>query len=324
MNLMSLDDRLRYRALQRKSNELYSAEKYQETMNMDRSMVKQFPELKIATYYSMIATASKMKDYELSCKLLKEVLDDGGWYSELILRQSPSLNPLQGMPEFEGLVKLSVSRSKQPSKPDNITIIPENTDPPYPLMLSLHGGGGFIEDEYESWKTIVDQGYILGIPRSTNLYWSGIDSAYWPDYISSVNEIKNYIETINVNNNIDKDRLFLGGFSQGGGVAVQLALTGDEDNIPVRGFVVVAPGGGMMDEPDKWQSLIDKANNRDLRGMIIRGTEDLAIPREKVQDLVKTLNDGGIYCKFLEYPGLGHWYPPDMADIVTSFIANIN
>lgn len=320
MNLMNLDDRLRYRALQRKSNELYSAEKYQETMNMDKSIVKEFPELKTATYYSMIATASKIKDYELSCKLLKEVLDEGGWYSELILRQSPSLNPLQGMPEFEDLVKLSVRRSKQPSKSDNITVIPDNADLPYPLMLSLHGGGGFIEDEYESWKTIVDQGYILGIPRSTNLYWSGMDSAYWPDYISSVNDIKNYIDTINVNNIIDTNRLFLGGFSQGGGVAVQIALTGD---IPVRGFVVVAPGGGMMDEPDKWQSLIDNANNRDLRGMIIRGTEDLAIPREKVQDFVKTLIEGGINCQFLEYPGLGHWYPTDMVDIVTSFIANI-
>ena len=320
MNLMSIDDRLRYRALQRKSNELYSAEKYQETMNMDRTMVKEFPELKTATYYSMIATASKMKDYELSCKFLKEVLDEGGWYSELILRQSPSLNPLQGIPEFEELVKLSVRRSKQSIKSSNITIIPDNTDPPYPLMLSLHGGGGFVDDEYESWKTIVDQGYILGIPRSSNLYWSGIDSAYWPDYSSSVNEIKNYIDKINVNNIIDTNSIFLGGFSQGGGVAVQIALTSD---IPVRGFVVVAPGGGIMDEPDKWYSLIDKANDRDLRGMIIRGTEDLSISRKKVQDFVKALNEGGINCQFLEPHGLGHWYPPEMVEIVTFFLATI-
>ncbi len=320
MNLMALDDRLRYRALQRKSNELYSAEKYQETMNMDKCMVKEFPELKTATYYSMIATASKMKDYELSCKLLKEVLDEGGWYSELILRQSPSLNPLQGIPEFEDLVKQSVSRSKQASKSDNITVIPDNSDPPYPLMLSLHGGGGFIEDEYESWKTIVDQGYLLGIPRSTNLFWSGIDNAYWPEYESSVKEINNFMDEINSNRIIDSNRLFIGGFSQGGGVAVQMALTGD---ISVRGFVVVAPGGGMMDEPDKWQSLINDASNQELQGLIIRGTEDLAIPREKIHDLVKMLNNGGIPCQFLEVPGLGHWYPPDMADIVTSFIATI-
>ena len=37
---------------------------------------------------------------------------------------------------------------------------------------------------------------------------------------------------------IDFERIILGGFSQGGGIAIQLALTGD---LPVRGFVVVAP-----------------------------------------------------------------------------------
>lgn len=313
---MKLDNRLRYRALQRESTELYLAGKYAEAMNIDKDLVKEFPELKTAIYYSMIASASKMKDYKLSCKFLKEILDEDGWYSELILRQSPSLNPLQGMPEFEDLVNLSVSRSKQSPKTENITVIPDNTNPPFPLILSLHGGGGFIKDEYEHWKPIVDQGYILGIPRSTNLFWSGIDSAYWSDYESVVKEIKNYIEEINRNDIIDSKRLILGGFSQGGGLAVQMALTGD---IPTCGFVVVAPGGGMMDEPDKWQSLIDESKNQELRGMIIRGTEDLAIPRDKLRDLAKMLNDNEIPCKFLEYPDLGHWYPPDLVDLVTSF-----
>ncbi|MHA2139016.1 MAG: alpha/beta hydrolase [Candidatus Hodarchaeales archaeon] len=316
---MNLEARLRYRELQRKSTELYYAEKYQEAMNIDKDLVKEFPELKTAIYYSLIATASKMKDYELTCNFLKEVLDEGGWYSELILRESPALIPLQGLPKFEDLVKLSVSRSEQPSKSNNITVIPDNTDPPYPLMLSLHGGGGFIEDEYEVWKSIGTQGYLLGIPRSTNLYWSGMDNAYWPDYQSSVKEIHKYMGEINRNNIIDPDRRFIGGFSQGGDVALQMALTGD---ISVCSFVIVAPGGGILDEPDKWQSLIDDMKNNELRGMIIRGTEDLTIPRDKLKDLVVMLNNGGVSCEFIEYPNLGHWYPPDLVDIATSFLAS--
>ncbi len=109
---MDLDDRLKYRALQRKSINLYNAGKYKEAMKIDKESIKLFPDLKTATYYSMIASASKMKDYKLSCELLKEILDEGGWYSEMILRQSPSLAPLQGAPEFEELVKLSVRRSQ--------------------------------------------------------------------------------------------------------------------------------------------------------------------------------------------------------------------
>ena len=224
---MDISDRLRYRALQRKSTELYNAKKYQEAMNIDKDLVKEFPDLKTAIYYSLIATASKLENYNQSSEFLKEILDEGGWYSELILRQSPSLNPLQGMSEFEKLVTISINRSKQAPITKNITVVPDDTDPPFPLMLSMHGGGGFIEDEFESWKSIVEKGYILGIPRSSNQYWSGKDSAYWPAYESSVTEIRKFIDEINRDNIVDSERVYLGGFSQGGAIAIQMVLTGD-------------------------------------------------------------------------------------------------
>ncbi len=315
---MNLEERLKFRSLQRKSIELYYAEKYQEAMEIDKNLVKNYPDLKTSIYYSMIATASKMGDYKLSCDLLREILDEGEWYSELILRQSPSLAPLQGLPQFEDLVKLSISRSNKALIIENITVKPENIDPPYPFLLSMHGGGGFIEDEYESWKTIVYEGYLLGIPRSTYLWWSGKDNAYWPNYESSVNLIQNYISEINSKNIIDTERFFIGGFSQGGAIAVQIALSG---SLPVRNFVVVAPGGEIINEPNNWKPFIEKNRTRDLSGMIILGTEDKAVPRDKLRILVQLLNDSGIYCEFLVYPELDHWYPPDMVDIVTSFIA---
>jgi len=98
---------------------------------------------------------------------------------------------------------------------------------------------------------------------------------------------------------------------------MQLALTGD---IPICGFVVVAPGGGIIDKPNKLQSLIEETRNHKLNGIIIRGTEDLSILRDKLTNLVKILNNGGISCEFIEVPNLGHWYPLDMAKIVTSFL----
>ena len=306
-----------FRSLQRKSIELYFAEKYQEAMEIDKNLLKDYPDLKTSIYYSMIATASKMKNYELACALLREILDEGGWYSELILRQSPSLAPLQGTPQFEDLVKLSISRSRKSIIPENITVLPENRDPPYPFFLSLHGGGGFIEHEYESWKSIVSEGYLLGIPRSSYLWWSGKDNAYWPDYESSVAEIKTYISELNKNHIIDSNRLYLGGFSQGGGIAIQLALMGD---VTARGFIVVAPGGEIIDNPDKWQALIDKNRNYDLSGMIVLGTEDKAVPRDKIKDLIKRMNSNNISCEFVEYPDLDHWYPPDIVNITISFI----
>lgn len=318
--MMNLEDRLRYRGLQRKSLELYNVEKYEEAMKIDKELVREFPELKTAIYYSLIAASSKLMEYQLSCDYLQEILDEGGWYSELILRQSPSLVPLQGNPQFENLAELSISRSKQFSGNENITIIPDHLDPPFPFLLSLHGGGGFIHDEYQHWKSIVDQGYILGIPLSPNRFWSGLDGAYWPDYESSLKIIKDYIADINRKKIIDFERLVLGGFSQGGGIALQMAISGD---IPACGFMVVSPGGGdLIDDLSKWQSIIDRSANEKLSGVIIRGTEDLAIPRDKLYDLQNMLNDSGIICKFIEYPGLGHWYPNDLVELIIPFLSS--
>jgi predicted esterase len=307
-----------YWELLRKVNGLYQAGEYKEVIDFLEDKHKNFPFGKASLFYSRICAAAKLGQYDLSIELLQDILDEGGWYSEIVLRQSPSLQPLQDMPEFQELLNISVERSKQALKNEhNITVIPDNTSPPYPLMLALHAGSGFVEEEFESWKTIVDQGYVLGMPRSTNVFWSGKDSAYWPDHESAANQIKAYVNKLNINNSLDLERTILGGLSSGGELAIWLALTG---TIPVCGFIVVAPGGQWMNEPDKWQPLIENAKNRDLSGMIILGEEDMAVPHESIQKLVKMLNDGGIPCQFIEYPSLGHWYPPDFVDILISFI----
>ena len=308
----------KYWELLRKVNRLYQAEKYREVIDFLEDKHTEFPYGKAALTYSGICAAAKLGQYDLSIELIRDILDEGGWYSEIVLRQSPSLQPLQEIPEFQTLLNISVERAKQAMKEEHdITVIPDNTSPPYPLMLALHAGSGFVEEEFESWKVIVDQGYILGMPRSTNTFWSGRDSAYWPDHETAANQIKTYVNKLKQENLLDLERTVVGGLSSGAELAIWLAVSGE---IPVRGFIVVAPGGQWMNELEKWQALIKSTKKRNLRGTIILGEEDEAVPHESIKNLVKMLNDGGIPCQFIEYPHLGHWYPPDFAEILTSFI----
>ncbi len=311
----------KYRALQREANSLYQEEKYQEVIDFLEKVANQFPDLKAAIYYSRLCAAVKLEKYELFFKFFSEILNEGGWYSETVLRQSPSLKPLQDMPEFKKLLKISKERSMEASKNSNdLTVFPENINAPYPLMLALHSDGP-INDEYEAWKTVVDRGYVLGMPYSRTVYWSGKDSAYWHAAEPATNQIKAYLNELNQNKLLDLERSLIGGLSMGGGVALRLALTGI---VTVHGFVVAAPGGLGLDEPETWQPLIDEAKGRDLRGIITWGEEDKAITRESLQKLTKMLNDGGIPTKFIEYPGLGHWYPRDFTKILDSLIVNRN
>ncbi|MFX1516932.1 MAG: alpha/beta hydrolase [Promethearchaeota archaeon] len=308
----------KYWELLREVNRLYQAGQFEEVINFLEDKHKEYPYGRAALMYSRICAAAKLEQYDLSIKLIREILDEGGWYSEIVLRESPSLQPLQEIPEFQALLKISVERAKEAMKEEHdITVIPDNTSPPYPLMLTLHAGSGFVEEEFEFWKIIIDQGYILGMPRSTNLFWSGRDSAYWPDHETAANQIKTYINKLKQEKLLDLERIVVGGLSQGAELAVWLAVSGE---IPVRGFIVIAPGGQWMNELEKWQTLIKSRKKRDLRGMIILGEKDEAVPHENIKKLVKMLNDGNIPCQFIEYPNLGHWYPPDFADILTSFI----
>jgi predicted esterase len=300
---------------------LYEEKKYQETIDFLKEVTIDFPDFKPEIYYTQMAAAIKLENYDLFFELLNEILDSDGWYNETILRESPSFKPLQGMPEFEKLVSISVERAKQASKDHtNLTVFPETTSPSKPLMLALHAQASVINEEYQEWKTVVDRGYILGMPQTTNKYWSGIATGYWPDYETSIQQIKNYVDTINLNKTLDLKHSIAGGLSMGGDLAIKLALKGI---IPVCGFIAVSPGGLWMNEPEKWQSLIDNPRHNEIRGIIIRGKEDQAIPRKYTQTLTNMLNNSGIPCKFLEYPQLGHWYPPNFADIIADFITNI-
>ncbi len=313
-----------YWTILRKADDLYQAGRFQEVIDFLNNGVEEFPDLKPAQFYTQICAATKLEKYDVALAIFKQLLDEGGWYSEMILRQSPSLQPLQGMPEFEKLLNISVERSKEDSKKDyNLTAIPDNIKPPYPLILALHAGGGLVKEEFEVWKAVVDHGYVLGMPRSTTLFWSGKDGANWFDYEESAEQVKTYAEKLNNDHPLDPERSIVGGLSAGAALAIKLALTGI---LSVRGFVVVAPGGPEINEPEKWQwqSIIDNAKNSDLRGIIIRGEEDRGVPREGIQKLTAMINDGGIPCKFIEYPELGHWYPPDFVEVVTSFVADLD
>ncbi|MFX1576478.1 MAG: hypothetical protein ACFFCF_04850 [Promethearchaeota archaeon] len=300
---------------------LYEEGKYQETIDFLREVATDFPDFKPEIYYTQMAAAIKLDKYDLFFELFNEILDDDGWYNETILRESPSFKPLQGMPEFEKLVSISVERAKQASRNHtNFTMFPETTSPSTPLMLALHAQASIISKEYHAWKTVVNHGYILGMPQTTNRYWSGIATGYWPNYETSIHQIKAYVDTINLNKTLDLKHSIAGGLSMGGDLAIRLALTG---TIPVCGFIAVSPGGPWMNEPKKWKTLIDDTRCHDIKGIIIRGKEDQAIPRKYTQTLTNMFNNSGIPCQFLEYPKLGHWYPNNFADTIMDFINNI-
>jgi len=297
---------------------LYGDGKYTEIIDFFETTDIEFPYGKAALYYSWICAATKLGQFEKAIQILKQLIDEGDWYSENILTQSPSLKPLQDIPEFKDQLLRSNKISIPALKEDlNVTVIPEEFKPPYPLMLALHADSGVIEEEIKFWKPMTDKGYILGMPRSTNVYWSGKDSSYWPDHETAAKQIKSYLEKIKEGYSIKIDQTVVGGLSSGAELAIWLALS---KTIPVRKFIAVSPGGQWMNEVERYQSLIDDNSPHELSGIIIQGKEDKVASHENIRTFVKMLTDAGIPCQLYEPPNVGHWYPQDFTNKLSYFL----
>ena len=97
--------------------------------------------------------------------------------------------------------------------------------------------------------------------------------------------------------------MVVAGFSQGGGLAIWLALSGA---IEACGFVAAAPSLRWV---EGLAPLIEANRARAARGYIVTGERD---PRfESVKTLADSLRSHGIPCELESHPDLGHDFPPD-------------
>src|SRR5690348_4945115 len=106
----------------------------------------------------------------------------------------------------------------------------------------------------------------------------------------------------------------------GGETALRAALLG---TIPVRGFILLGPGGPTIDTPDAWLPLLDAAASRGLRGYVFLGGADDDIPQDAVREIVAHLNTHGIPCGLETIPAIAHEYPADFGPYLARALAFI-
>ncbi len=302
----------------------FAEQTYADGLALASEQVVNFPEEFPTINYYRICLASRMGEFAIANKILESTLASGIWYSEMILRQSPSLEPLQGQEEFERLAAISAKMIAVDglAQMPMLVVRPENAcgpdDEGCPAVLFLHGNFDTAQKNLEQWRHLPEKGWLAAFPQSRQAMFPG--SFHWTDYETTLEEIYEHYEGLTANYSLDLDRLIVGGFSMGGEMALTMALTGD---LPARGFILLGPGGPDIANLAHWQALIEKAQGKNLRGVILMGEADDSIPREEIVQLVDLLNDHGILCLLKSFPGLEHAYPPDfvaVADEAIDFI----
>jgi len=283
----------------------YYSGDYAGALEIAEELAVHYPKQAVHTYLWRICLTSRLKHVDESLRLFAEGLEAGYWWAARSLHQDPDLEPLQGLPEFERMVATSHARhmaAQVAVQPDLQVYIPASTAPLYPLLIALHGRGYSPEDNsVPYWKHACDLGWLVAVPRSSQLCWPG---AYgWDDGELAAKEIGAHYNTLCVQHPVDHQRLLIAGISQGGALAVHLALGG---NLPASGFLAVVPGNSVT---DGLEALIQSAQGSGLRGYLVAGGKD---PRyETFKQIHALFLQYGIPCEMEDHPELGHEFPPD-------------
>jgi predicted esterase len=277
-----------------------------------------FPEqVSVLNYYRLCLTA-RLEQYDQTLRVLEEVLDSGVWMSEEILRQSPSLMPLQGRADFEALAARSLDlRARDRAEGKETPIVLEPAGPqPWPWLIALHCNNSNAAAFAEPWKTAQAAGWLTLLPESSQAIWS---STYiWNDQQVGTADVLADYRAMGERYSLDPQPGIIAGHSMGGQLALRLALT---DSLPVRGFILLGP---YFPEMEGWAELISAAWGRPLRGVVFLGEEDRALPQENVRAVVDLLNAAGIVCRLEMLPGRGHEVPPDFAELLKPALAFVN
>ncbi|MCX5975376.1 MAG: hypothetical protein NTV33_00710 [Coprothermobacterota bacterium] len=280
---------------------LFRSKDYAQAEILAAESIHRFPFEADEFVYLRMCAATRLGRIPEALQWLKEVLDAGGWYSEFLLRKSPSFEPLQGVPEFERLVGVSLRQQEadQKKEPKHYILTPESGDSPWPLFLSLHGNSHSSDLESQYWRSLVSQGWLLAMVESSLGHWRG--GYIWDDGEQARQDLEGCFRSLSPRYPVDFNKVILGGFSYGGQRAIEHAIKG---TVGALGFLVLGP---YLPEMDQWSTLLDAGFPKGLRGYIITGELDES--RTNSLALVSLLRDRGIACEVEDVAGEGHWFP---------------
>lgn len=283
----------------------YERGDYAGALAVTERLAAAFPDQTARTDYWRICLLARLQKIEEALQVFGEALDASLWWSEPTLRTDPDLEPLQGLPEYERMIAVCNERhaaAQATSKPTLVVREPGmGTAKPYPLLIALHGQGRTAESDLPHWEMACPMGWLVAAMQSSQLAWPG---AYaWNDRDKAQEEVVAQFENLCAQYPVDRERVIVGGFSQGAALAIRLVLNG---SLSSRGFLSITPG---MIDRELLTAWADTARDHVVRGYLVAGGKDRR--HEFFKQTCEMLPIHNVPCQMEDHPELGHTFPPD-------------
>ena len=179
---------------------------------------------------------------------------------------------------------------------------------------ALPGWGGDAVAFSRAWWAAADAGYVVVVPESSQMPTPGF--FVWTDRETATADIEAVWSEAETAHGVAGLPLVAAGFSQGGGLAVELALAGR----PVPAAALLALSAGTPEDVTPDPEAAARAAARGLRGRLIVGERDEhALPQAR--ELARRLGEAGLECPLTIEPGLAHEPPRDFGARLPDLLA---
>jgi len=296
-----------FEELQIQIQSFYQDGDFDAALDLANEQFEHFSEHSALLYYWRITMSARIGDLEGALTLLAQALESGNWFSDTLLRKSPSLEELQELGIFEQLVERNRALREQDQKDEYpiFTLRPQGkclgSEEACPLLLALHANASTAQGSMSFWRPAALAGWLVAAPQSGQALFKGAN--VWDDYPHAAREVVTYLSNLKRQYNVDGERIVLAGHSMGAEISLRMALSGE---INARGFVALYPEGPFMDDPPAWETTIRNGVDRNLRGVMIIGENDATISHEGALNLAERLTQAGLRCEVEIIGDAGH------------------
>ena len=265
----------------------------------------------------------RLGDTEGALAALRAGLARGHYWPADWLLEDDDLEPLRGRPELEAILRESAAARSAGSGAGALE--PVVLDPsgatdggatPAALVLAFHGWGQDADELALHWRAAAACGFAVIVPRSSQQPTPGF--FVWDDRETALAEVAAQFRRAcgAVSDGAAAPPLLLAGFSQGGGLAVDLAI--DAEPAPCVGFLAVAAGTEDLVVPPGPDRLAPAAA-RGLRGRLLVGDRDEAL--SGAHALAEAGARAGLSWALTVRPGAGHEMPEPPGELVADELA---
>ena len=160
--------------------------------------------------------------------LFRHGLDSGLWWAGQQFIVETDFDPVRELPKFKQLVEESNRKSiemQDQIQPDRALLLPDDTSGELPFLIALHGRNGNKDSNLEFWEVARRRGWLVLSPQSRQALFEG--SYCWDNSEQGLKDILYHVEEITRTYRVDPKRIVIGGFSQGSGMGIYTALSGE-------------------------------------------------------------------------------------------------